>query len=229
MSTKINQEYNKNTKSNLEIKLRNDFIALKKVLKWAKTIRNRIDMTLQQLDSSESKKQSLSDNQVIQNPTKLIEKLLEAPCSTNLTQKTTVQITRDQNINSKIIEFLPKSVKNVQIDFKNAEKIIESLFSKRLSSFNSRIDDLELKSKENIKCISSISNDLKSIRTDTKELNEDLKSIRTNINELEDDLNVLATQTDNIGTKINNVNNNLINDQNETRQNLEKIINFLQT
>ena len=80
MSTEINQEYNKNIKSNLEIKLRNDVIALKKVLKWAKTIRNRIDMTLQQLNCSESKKQSLSDNQVIQNPTKLIEKLLEAPC-----------------------------------------------------------------------------------------------------------------------------------------------------
>ena len=76
MSTEINQEYSINIKSNLEIKLRNDVIALKKVLKWAKTIRNRIDMTLQQLDCSESKKQSLSDNQVIQNPTKLIEKLL---------------------------------------------------------------------------------------------------------------------------------------------------------
>ena len=59
MSTEINQEYNKNTKSNLEIKIRYDVIALKKVLKWAKTIRNRIDMTLQQLDYSESKKKNI--------------------------------------------------------------------------------------------------------------------------------------------------------------------------
>ena len=45
-------------------------------------------MTLQQLDYSEKKKESLSDNQVIQNRTKLIDKLLEASCSTNLTEKT---------------------------------------------------------------------------------------------------------------------------------------------
>ena len=49
------------------------------------------------------------------------------------------------------------------------------------------------------------------------------------MNELDDEVNVLVTQTSNISTKINSVSNNLINDHNETRQNLEKIINFLQT
>ena len=77
MPNEINQENNQNTKSNLEIKLQNDIIAFKKVVKWAKTIRNRIETTLQKLDSIESNKQSKTNQLVINNSTNLDGKLQE--------------------------------------------------------------------------------------------------------------------------------------------------------
>ena len=64
MSNERNQEYEMNTKSNLEIKLRNDVIAFKKVMKWAKTIRSRIEKTLQQLEYSESKNEKILNQQL---------------------------------------------------------------------------------------------------------------------------------------------------------------------
>ncbi|CAF0800107.1 unnamed protein product [Brachionus calyciflorus] len=75
-------------KSNLEIKLQNDILAFKKVLKWANSIRNRIETTLKQLDLCESQNESLTNQKAMNQTTTLIDIQIDESCSkkSNLTE-----------------------------------------------------------------------------------------------------------------------------------------------
>ena len=228
MSTETNREQLKKTKSNLEIKLRNDIIAFKKVLKWAKTIRNRIETTLQQLDCNESHKVPLTNQKVIyhstilnkscsKNSTQIENMKVEANKDINLSQPTLNRNVKNEEVKISVqtqplnpveVDIVSKPVKTVQIDSKNVEKMVESLVSNKLSGFIMRVDALESKLAENKKNISIINNDL--------------NSVRTNINLLDGSVKEMVTQTNYISTKsnINHV---------EMCRDLERILNFLQT
>ena len=112
-----------------------------------------------------------------------------------------------QTLNSKV-EILPVPTKDVQIDLKNAEKMIDEYMSKRFTSFMSRINLLESNFTEN--------------QTRIANINNHLNSARINLNELKGEVSL-------IGTKINNVNDELVNGHERTYREIEKIIQFLQT
>lgn len=61
MSTEINHEQGEKTRKNLEIKLRNDVTAFKKVLKWAKTIQDRIERTTTELENLKQHKKNTDE------------------------------------------------------------------------------------------------------------------------------------------------------------------------
>ncbi|CAF0840636.1 unnamed protein product [Brachionus calyciflorus] len=247
MQTGINQKFNQMTKSNLEIKLQNDIIAFKKVLKWAKTIRNRIETSIKQLDGYESYNEPHTSQKVIHNTKTSIEQLDES-CSNyfNWEQNVTLNRTKedeypsnrsenqllkndkikinvqDQSSNLKKVEISSRPVKSSKINLTNVKKMVDLILSQRLSGFSTRIDEIESKFVENHKKISIINNDLAENQKKISTLINDLIFLQTNLNELDEDVKEMVIETNNISAKIENIHI-------RTYRELERILNFLRT
>ncbi|CAF0781810.1 unnamed protein product [Brachionus calyciflorus] len=180
MQTEINPKFNQMTKSNLEIKLQNDIIAFKKVLKWAKTIRNRIETSIKQLDGYESYNEPQTSQKVIHNTKTSNEKQLDESCSNYFNWGHNVTLNRkkedenpshrnesqllknhkikinvqDQPSNLKKVEICSRTVKSSKINLTNVKEMVDSILSQRLSGFITRIDEIESQFAENHKKIS---------------------------------------------------------------------------
>ncbi|CAF0760474.1 unnamed protein product [Brachionus calyciflorus] len=207
MSTELNPKFNENMKSNLQIKLQNDILAFKKVLKWANLIRNRIETTLKQLDLCESQNESLSNQKLMNQTTTLIDKKIDESFLKKSNRTQNGQINRinedkylsrrsenqllkngemkisvqDQLLNPTKVDIDFKPVKSVQIDLKNFEKMVDSLLSQRHSGFVTRVDEIESKFTENQKIVSILSNDIKFVKINLNQLDDDVKEITNNI------------------------------------------------